>query len=278
MQKGQVQYTLSNWVDISEQKSMEDKIVDLYFKERLQREELQEEAKSRGLFINVLAHELRTPLTPILISTEMLRDLSDVNDLDNTQDKLIKNICTSAQVLSKRLEELLDVARFSRGMFKLHLQPVEPVSFVKGVVSRFISVINQRGQQLEVELPMSLPMIEADPSRLEQVIINLLSNASKFSIETGRIILRVNHRAPELLFEVQDNGKGISSEDQARLFNPYHRVEQDRQQFPGLGLGLAVARQIVESHGGKIWLNSQPGVGSTFYFNIPLKQGENQNN
>jgi signal transduction histidine kinase len=106
---------------------------------------------------------------------------------------------------------------------------------------------------------------------LEQVLSNLLSNACKFSPDEGRIGLKVEIQGEELLVEVSDDGIGISEEEQSRLFQPYHRVEQDRQKFPGIGLGLAVAKQIVEAHGGKIWLVSEPGKGSIFSFTIPLK-------
>jgi signal transduction histidine kinase len=115
-----------------------------------------------------------------------------------------------------------------------------------------------------------LPKADVDPSRLEQVILNLLSNASKFSPQNTVITVKVAVTADGLLIEVKDNGIGITVEEQQRLFQPYHRVEQDRQKFPGIGLGLAVAKQIVEAHGGKIRLTSTPNQGSTFSVLIPL--------
>jgi signal transduction histidine kinase len=127
---------------------------------------------------------------------------------------------------------------------------------------------------VNTEIPGSLPAAAIDASRLEQVIINLLSNASKFSGDHGTVDVRVTADNQELQMDITDYGIGISPDLQDRLFQPYHRVEQDRQQFPGLGLGLAVAKQIVEAHGGKIWLDSQPGRGSTFSFRIPLKEAK----
>jgi signal transduction histidine kinase len=106
---------------------------------------------------------------------------------------------------------------------------------------------------------------------MEQVIINLLSNASKFSPERGTIYFLATIDQNSFVIEVRDEGIGISAEEQARLFQPYHRVEQDRQKFPGIGLGLAVAKQIVEAHGGKIWVTSEAEKGSTFTVEIPLK-------
>jgi PAS domain S-box-containing protein len=255
--------------DITERKKMEKAIIELYEKEKKERLELQEEARSRGLFTDVLAHELRTPLTPILVSTGMLKNYTGEQGNDIRQ-KLIDNIYFSTQTLARRLEELLDLARYSRGTFKLYIQPMAFDVFIRGVIARFKPSLDQRKQILVEEIPDILPEVQIDASRLEQVIINLLSNAGKFSRDEGVILCRVSIVDQEIQVDIRDNGIGIPLDSQERLFQPYHRVEQDRQLFPGLGLGLTVARQIVESHGGKIWLHSQPGKGSTFSFRIPL--------
>jgi signal transduction histidine kinase len=254
--------------DITKRKLMEDQIIELYQKEKKQRQELQEEARARGMFIDVLAHELRTPLTPILASTGMLNDLLNVEG--GVRKKLAANINSSAENLSKRLEELLEVARYSRGTFRLSKQILDLHKYLKDVVNHFQPSIEQRGQILTVELAEGLPDINVDPSRLEQVITNLLSNASKFSPPGGQIYFRVRKRNSEMLFEVKDEGIGISPEESQRIFQPYHRVEQDRLKFPGLGLGLAVSKQIVEAHAGEIWVESQPDKGSSFFFTIPI--------
>jgi PAS domain S-box-containing protein len=264
-----IKHVLSNWVDITRLKMLEERISDLYTKEKKHREELQEEAQARGLFINVLAHELRAPLTPIMVSTGMLRDLLEPQKKE-ILSKLVSNIYSSTENLSLRLEELLDLARYDRGTFRLNLQIVSLQEFLHGVIRRFEPAILKRGQQLTTRFDMNLPSWKIDPSRLEQVLINLLSNASKFSGDGTEILLTAGIENNRLLIEVRDQGIGISNENQQRLFRPYHRVEQDRKQFPGLGLGLAVSKQIIEAHGGKIWVKSQPGQGSTFGFDIPL--------
>jgi signal transduction histidine kinase len=134
----------------------------------------------------------------------------------------------------------------------------------------FKPTIEQRQQTLVTDIADDLPAAEIDPSRLEQVLSNLLSNSSKFSSEKGSIFFTVRQTKNVLRIEVKDQGIGINPEDQARLFQPYHRVEQDRQQFTGLGLGLAISKQIVEAHGGKIWVESEFEKGSTFVFTIPI--------
>jgi signal transduction histidine kinase len=141
---------------------------------------------------------------------------------------------------------------------------------LNGIITRFKPTLNQNKQKLEIDLPDDLPSAELDASRMEQVFINLLSNASKFSPEKSVINLTVKLDGSDLLVSIQDHGIGISAEDQERLFQPYYRVEQDRHPIQGLGLGLAVSKQIIEAHGGKIWVISEKGKGSTFSFKIPL--------
>jgi signal transduction histidine kinase len=125
---------------------------------------------------------------------------------------------------------------------------------------------------LTVRISPDLARIKADPHRLEQVITNLLSNASKYSGENQEIIFRARDLGGILEIEVEDRGIGISLQEQQRLFEPYHRVEQDRQRFSGLGLGLAVSRQIIEAHGGRLTVTSEVGRGSIFKFTVPLDE------
>jgi len=138
-------------------------------------------------------------------------------------------------------------------------------------VRQYRKLVEEKKQSIILDLPRTLPAIEADRSRLEQVLTNLLSNASKFSPEESTITVRARAERSELIVEVEDRGSGLSEEEQERIFKPYHRVEQDRQRFPGLSLGLAISKQIVEAHGGRIWVESQLGSGSKFSFSLPRK-------
>jgi PAS domain S-box-containing protein len=257
--------------DITERKKLEEQLQALYEKEKKEIAELQAETRARGMFIDVIAHELRTPVTPILASAGLLQEVL-YGKPDNIEKRLAENIYDSTLTLARRLEELLDLARYSRGIFKLQTVRVNFAKFLESVIAHFKPELDARGQHLMVDLPGDSRLVEIDPSRLEQTIVNLLANASKFSPEGGIVKLNAAIFESGLRVDVQDFGIGIPLEAQKRLFEPYHRVEQDRQQFHGLGLGLAISKQIVEAHGGRIWLESQPGQGSTFSFQIPLKE------
>jgi signal transduction histidine kinase len=130
-------------------------------------------------------------------------------------------------------------------------------------------MLRNKKQKLTTDLPDSIPLIHGDGQRLEQVMLNLLTNAAKFTPEGGNITVRVRKEETGVVVSVQDNGIGIAREAQDRLFKPYSRISSDRQRHPGLGLGLALSKQIVELHGGKIWVESDTGKGSTFFFSLP---------
>jgi len=131
-------------------------------------------------------------------------------------------------------------------------------------------------QTLNAELPPSLPVIQADEERLRQVVLNLLNNAFKFTPPGGSITVRAREENAYLITEVQDTGPGISKEEQAKLFEPYQQSEELRTRLSGLGLGLSLAKKLVELHGGQIWVKSQKGKGSTFAFSIPVEGADKQ--
>jgi signal transduction histidine kinase len=137
---------------------------------------------------------------------------------------------------------------------------------------QFEPLAKSKRQSLTLELPQEMPLVKVDQRRIGQVVTNLLGNALKFTPEEGSIVLRAMARDQDLMVEVQDSGPGLRPEEQHRLFQPYFRSEVDRQRLSGAGLGLALSREIVEAHGGEIWLNSEVGKGSTFGFSIPVKE------
>ncbi len=253
--------------DITERKRMEERLRELYEQERELRQELEEEMERRVEFTRVLVHELKTPLTSVLASSELLAAQLDKEPLLT----IARNINQGASNLNNRIDELLDLARGEMGMLQLRSEPVDALQMLRGVVDDMAPVISRHGQFLTIELSPSLPLVWADEGRLRQVILNLLSNATKFTPEGGKITLRARESDSSLVVEVEDTGPGIAEEDQGRLFEAYHRLESDRERLSGLGLGLALCKALVELHGGSIWVKSKLGEGSTFGFTVPLK-------
>ena len=253
--------------DVTERKRMEERLRELYEQEKELRQELEAEMERRIEFTRVLVHELKTPLTPVLASSELLATQLQKEPLLT----LARNINRGASNLNNRIDELLDLARGEMGMLQLKSEPVDLLQLFHGIVDDMALVASSQGQSLLLELPPSLPLVWADEGRLRQVVLNLLSNALKFTPEGGKITLRAKEKDSALIVEVQDTGPGIAKEDQQRLFEPYHRLESDREHLSGLGLGLALCKALVELHGGHIWVESRVGEGSTFGFSIPLE-------
>ena len=257
---------LGHAMDITEQEMAEEKLEEAYEKERRLRQELQIEVQRRVEFTRALVHELKTPLTPIMSSSDLL-----VSGLtEEPWLSVAQNIQRGAINLNKRIGELLDLARGEIGMLKLNPKRVDFLKLLQHVGSEMSVLASSNGQKLKVELPESLPLPWADEDRLRQITQNLLVNATKFTPEGGTITLRAKEQNGSLIVEVQDTGYGISDEEQRRLFRPYHRQVGEREHLSGLGLGLALCKNLVQLHGGRIWVKSEEGKGATFSFSIPI--------
>jgi PAS domain S-box-containing protein len=256
--------------DVTERKHAVEKLTELYQTEAKLRQELEQEMEKRVKFTRALMHELKTPLTPVVASSEML-----VDELQEKPDspllRLARNVYHGASNLNSRVDELLDLARGELNMLQMKLVVVNPRQLLQEMAGEIKPMVSRWGQSLILDLPSSLPLVRADEGRLRQVVLNLLTNASKFTPAGGKIILRARQKDANLVVECQDTGSGIAKEEQGRLFDAYHRVESDRERFSGLGLGLALCKKLVELHGGKIWVESEVGKGSTFSFSLPLK-------
>ena len=163
-----------------------------------------------------------------------------------------------------------DLARGEVGMLKLHPEPMDPKRLLQRVVGEETPLAEGNGQTLIAQLPDSMPVIMADEERFQQVVLNLVNNAIKFTHPGGTITLKARLERANLVVEVQDTGVGISQDDQKLLFEPYRSLESGRERLSGLGLGLSLSKKLVELHGGRIWVKSEKGKGSTFGFSIPL--------
>jgi len=241
-----------------------------YEQEKELRQNLETEINKRIEFTRALVHELKTPITPVLAASELL--LEEIKE--ERLMRLVQSIDRGASNLNQRIDELLDLARGETDMLQLNLDSIDPIPLLREIGHEMIPVALSKGQSLTVELPSSTLAVSADRERLRQVVQNLLDNAFKYTPDGGSITLRAREDGANLVVEVQDTGLGISEEDKRRLFDPYYRVESDKERLSGLGLGLALSKKFVELHGGRIWVKSRKGEGSTFGFSLPLEAGQ----
>jgi len=257
---------LGHSMDITERERAEAKMEELYQKERELRQDLEREVQTRIEFTRALVHELKTPLTPVLASSELL--VSELHE--EPWLSIASNIHRGAFNLSKRIDELLDLAKVEIGVLKVNQHAVDALALLRAIADEVSALISGNRQSLVLELPPHLPPVWADEERMRQIVLNLLINASKFTSEGDRITLRARVKDATLVVEVSDTGHGIPQEEQQRLFQPYHREIGDREHLSGLGLGLALSKHLVKLQGGTIWVESTVGKGSTFGFCLPL--------
>lgn len=218
-------------------------------------------------FISAVSHELLTPVAIIKGHAESLRDDSTRNT-GQLLDQALTAIDEEAERLRNLVTNLLDVARIQGGGFRLDLAPLALPSLVERIVQRFRG--RSRRHQFEVNFPGSFPLVLADRERVESVFYNLLDNAIKYSPRGGKVRVSGEMRGTEVIVLVTDQGIGIPWSEQARVFERFHRVRSDgRPRAEGNGLGLFIVKTIVEAHGGRVWVESQPGRGATFGLSLP---------
>lgn len=248
--------------------------VRLHALEKEQRLKLEEQAKIKSQFIAVLTHEFQTALTPMLASGGLLAEQVQREYPDSPIARLAKNVVNGCNTLEVRLDDLADLAKREIVTLKVKLKSLNLLPLLQSVASQFFVVAQSKGQSFTLDLPPSLPRVKGDGERLEQVLINLLRNATKFTLGGGNITLRAREEGDNLIIQVQDSGSGIPKEEQEKIFEPYYRAGPNKRKFPGLGLGLTLSKQLVELHRGKLWVESEEGKGSTFSFSLPLAREE----
>jgi PAS domain S-box-containing protein len=217
--------------------------------------------------IGLVSHELRTPLTVIGGCLSTL--LTEWNRLSQSEvQQLLKDALLESESLSHLIENLLELSRAQAQQLSLYSEPTDVKTLIKEVLSKIKR--QAPSHRFVTSIPDKLPSINADPLRLERILYNLLENAAKYSPPDSQIKVSVNKETERLVIGVSDSGKGLSSSEQARIFGPFQRLENTRpDQARGAGLGLMVCRRLVEAHGGKIWVESKKGSGSTFFFSLP---------
>lgn len=230
---------------------------------------VQEANSAKTKFVSVVTHELRIPMTSIKGYTDLLRQgvVGTVNEMQLNFLNVIRN---NVERMSALVSDLSDISHIENGRIKLNSSMVSAAESVQETVNNLKPRIQEKGQELSIEVQSALPQVYADPNRLVQVLTNLLNNAHKYTPEKGKLSLRASQNGEYVRFEVQDNGIGISPEDQEGLFGQFFRSESPEvREQQGWGLGLNLANRLVTLMGGEMGVRSMLGEGSTFWFTIP---------
>jgi signal transduction histidine kinase len=225
--------------------------------------------RMKSEFVSLVSHELRTPLTSIKGYVALIADGS-TGELSAEQTEFLAIVAEDVDRLVHLVNDLLDVSRIEAGALDVRTEWVDLAVVVRDAAVRFRPGIQSSGQRLVLELPDNLPAVWADPDAIVRVLLNLISNAHKYTSAGGTITVRVSSNDEGLRVEVEDTGIGLSQEDQARLFSKFFRARDPAAASTGgTGLGLVIARGLVEAQGGRLTVASSPGRGSTFAFTLP---------
>lgn len=237
---------------------------------RHQQDELLRVSRLKDEFVAKMSHELRTPLAAIVGFSELLREDEDVPLLTPEQQGYLEIIRSASQHLLALTDDLLDLSKLEAEMMALRPDTLQLGALIADAAEVIGVQLRRKGLQLSVRLPEGLAPLTADALKVKQVLYNLLSNAVKYTPAGGSIDLTVEDARDEVRLEVRDSGPGISEADQARLFRPFIQLHNAAEsEFSGTGLGLVLVKQLVELHGGRVWLRSRLGEGATFGFSLP---------
>ena len=218
-------------------------------------------------FVSNVSHELRTPLASLKALTETLQQ-GALTDPPAAQ-RFLSQMDDEIDNLTQMVQELLELSRIESGKVPLQKKEITPFAVIDPAVKRMTLQAQRSSLELLNASPETLPEIAVDSSRLQQVLVNLIHNAIKFTPPGGRIEVSAHAEEKFVIFSVQDSGIGIPPDDLARIFERFYKADRARTSG-GTGLGLSICRHLVEAHGGKIWAESRPGEGSTFFFSIPI--------
>jgi len=220
-------------------------------------------------FLSITSHELRSPMTPMKAQLQMLQE-GYFGKLSKKQKESLSVIIRNAERLDNIIADFLEISRIEAARLKFDFRETDVKELVKDTIAFMQGFAKEKNVSL-IDKVKNLPLIKADPDRISQVLRNLINNAIKFSDENNKIEVSAELKNDFILFGVKDYGRGISPDNQVRVFEPFYQVESStRRKHGGTGLGLTICRGIVESQKGKIWVESEPGRGCKFNFTVPL--------
>ena len=231
-------------------------------------------ADMKNEFVSTVSHELRTPLTSIKGYVDLILDGS-AGEISEMQQEFLGIVKENSDRLVELINEMLDISRIESGRVHLKVEPLDIAESVNGAVDTFRAVLAQSGRSIDVSVARNLPKVAADRDRVGQVLVNLISNALKYSPGGGKTIVSAKRDGDFVVVSVTDQGLGITREDQKRLFTKFYRVDSAMtREIGGTGLGLSICKTIIQLLGGSIGVKSKSGHGSTFWFSLPLALDE----
>jgi PAS domain S-box-containing protein len=233
--------------------------------------QLKELDQLKSEFVATVSHDLRSPLT---FMRGYLTMLSMVGEINERQQGYIEKIQGGVDQISRIVEDLLDLGRIEAGV-ELMENAIEVPQLLADVVAEHADQAAEQGLDLQIMAPGELPILAGDAALVRRAVANLVSNAVKHAPNSGVVLVRAQHDGDDIIFSVHDRGPGIPHKDQIRLYEKFYRVRQkDQDGTKGSGLGLAIVKSIVQRHGGRVWVHSQEGKGSSFYFSLPIEREE----
>jgi signal transduction histidine kinase/CheY-like chemotaxis protein len=246
------------------------------YKLALARDQAEEARRLKQEFAQTISHELRSPLSLIVGFIELMTERPEYYGADIPPAYLrdLSTVYRNACHLQSLVNDVLDLARIEAAQMSILSEETDPATLAEEATETIRSLIESQGLALHSSIEPDLPHLWIDPTRIRQVLFNLLNNAMRFT-EEGNITVSVRLQGEEIIFAVADTGVGIASEDQAHIFEEFRQVDgSTRRRHGGAGLGLAISKRFVELHGGRIWMESKAGEGSIVYFSLPVRKTE----